>query len=200
MSPSADLTSRLRDSRPSLCLFPSSKLKMMFLPDALHRCRADAPLSRHQTDAPMRGVLRGAMQGRFNQCRLLCRSDPLRPAGTRPILQNSRQAIRLEAPAPQQDRRKTRPQFPRQDLVSDSLRRTQNDPDSQCHALRDATQANNLQQLPAIFLRNHKRGGRSAGHRSLSMGQSQAKVKLFMSHYTRKSRNRRTSAVSELRP
>ncbi|MGA2273479.1 MAG: hypothetical protein ABSH00_07985, partial [Bryobacteraceae bacterium] len=45
-------------------------------------------------------------------------------------------------------------------------------------------QANNLQQLPAIFIRNHKRGGRSAGHRSLSMGQSQAKVKLFMIHYT----------------
>ncbi|MGA2272781.1 MAG: HigA family addiction module antitoxin, partial [Bryobacteraceae bacterium] len=44
-----------------------------------------------------------------------------------------------------------------------------------------------LQQLPAIFIRNHKRGGRSAGHRSLSMGQSQAKVKLFMRHYTRRS-------------
>src|ERR1017187_1831652 len=61
---------------------------------------------------------------------------------------------------------------------------TENDPDSQCHALWDVTQVDNLQQLPAIFIRNHKRGGRSARLRSFSMGQSPLKVKLFLRHYT----------------
>lgn len=161
------------------------RLKVMFLPDALHRRRTDALISCHQTDAPMRGVPRGAMQGRFHQCGLLCWGDLLRAAGTGSILQNPRQAIRLEAPAPKQDRRKTRTQPPRQDLVSDSFRCTENDPDSQCHALRDATQGNHPQQLPAVFVRNHKRGSRSARHRSLSMEQSHVKVKLFLKHYTR---------------
>src|SRR6476646_816066 len=137
------------------------RLKVMFLPDALHRRRTDALISCHQTDAPMRGVPRGAMQGRFHQCGLLCWGDLLRAAGTGSILQNPRQA-----------------------LVSDSFRCTENDPDSQCHALRDATQGNHPQQLPAVFVRNHKRGSRSARHRSLSMEQSHVKVKLFLKHYT----------------
>lgn len=105
-------------------------------------------------------------------------------AGTRPVLQNPCQTLFLIAAPPQQDRRQTGGELASQDLVADPVRRTKNDPGTQGHSLRDATQTNYLKQFPPILVTDTKRGSGSTRHSSYIMRPRCPSVKLFMRHYT----------------